>query len=157
MAETWDWFAKPTQESMQSLHVSLGILLAAAVVARIIWRLIPGHQRSSPEEGWVRIASKAVHYALYLLLIAQAALGFSFRWAQREPLSFFGLFAIPSPLGVVDKATRHQLHDLHDKVGWAIVIVAFAHALGALYHHYIVKDGVLGRMLPLMRRSGGAA
>jgi cytochrome b561 len=153
LAETWDYFAKPTQESLQRLHVSLGILLAAVIVARLIWRWIPGHQRPAIVSGWVKIASKAVHYLLYMLLVVQVGLGFAFRWAQKEPLSFFGLFTIPSPLGVADKATRHTLHGLHEKIGWAIVIIAFGHALAALYHHYSLHDRVLGRMLPWARKS----
>jgi cytochrome b561 len=152
-AETWDWFTKPTRETMQSLHVSLGLLLTLVIIARVIWRLIPGHQRPSIVSGWVETASKGVHYFLYVLLIVQAGLGFAFRWAQAEPLSFFGLFAIPSPLGPIAKATRHTLHDLHDKAGWAIIILAFGHALAALYHHYKLHDRVLGRMLPFARRS----
>lgn len=152
-AETWDWFSKPTRETMQSLHVSLGVLLTAVILARVIWRLVPGHQRPSIVSGWVETAAKVVHYFLYALLAVQAGLGFAFRWAQAEPLSFFGLFAIPSPLGTIAKATRHTIHDLHDKVGWAIVIIALGHALAALYHHYKLRDRVLGRMLPLARRS----
>jgi cytochrome b561 len=153
LAETWDYFAKPTQERLQSLHVSLGVLLAAVVVTRLIWRWIPGHQRPAIVSGWVKIASKAVHYLLYMLLVVQVGLGFAFRWAQKEPLSFFGLFTIPGPFGAMDRATRHTLHGLHEKVGWAIVIIAFGHALAALYHHYSLHDRVLGRMLPLARRS----
>ena len=134
LAETWDWFAHDTAESMQSVHVSLGVLLTVVVAARLAWRWMPGHQVSSLEVGWVRIASKAVHYLLYVLLVAQAGLGFAFRWAQGHPVSFFGLFGIPGPYGAVDKPTRHLLHDLHEKVGWAIVILALGHALAALYH-----------------------
>ena len=148
---TWDYFTHATAETMQSLHVSLGVVFTAAVAARLIWRWMPGHQVSSLEVGWMRIASKGVHYLLYLLLLVQAGLGFAFRWAQGHPVGFFGLFAIPSPLGVVEKATRHTLHDLHEKAGWLIVIIALGHALAALYHHYVVKDRVLLRMLP---RSG---
>jgi cytochrome b561 len=147
-AETWDYFAKPTQETMQSLHVSLGVLLIAVIVARIVWRLIPGHQVSSLDIGWARIASKGVHYLLYLLLGAQVVTGFLFRWAQGHSVSFFGLFAIPSPFDAFDKASRRQVHTIHEWLGWAIVIVAFAHALAALYHHYVLKDRVLMRMLP---------
>jgi cytochrome b561 len=152
LAETWDGFAKPTQEGMQSLHVSFGMLLAVVVVARLAWRLIPGHQVSSLEVGWVRIASKGVHYLLYALLVAQAGLGFAFRWAQGHPVGFFGLFGIPGPYGEIDKATRHPLLEFHEKIGWAIVIIALGHALAALYHHYVLKDRVLDRMLPLARR-----
>jgi cytochrome b561 len=142
---------------MESLHISLGVLLTAAVVARIVWRLIPGHQRPAIVSGWVKLASKAVHYLLYLLLVAQAGLGFALRWAQGHAVSFFGLFAIPGPYGALDRPTRHTLHSLHEYGGWAIVIVAFCHALAALYHHYKLHDRVLARMLPLARRSEVAA
>lgn len=148
LAVTWDYFPKTTRQSMESVHISLGVLLAAVIVARLVWRLIPGHQISSLEVGWVRSASKGVHYLLYLLLVMQAATGFLFRWAQGHPVSFFGLFAIPGPFDATDKAMRHQLHGIHEKVGWGIVIIAFAHALAALYHHYVLKDRVLMRMLP---------
>jgi cytochrome b561 len=153
LAETCDSFAKPPRERMESTQVSLGLLLAAVIVTRIVWRLIPGHQRSSIVSGWVETASKAVHYVLYLLLVTQAGLGFGWRWAQGDPVGFFGLFGIPGPYGQLDRATRHTFHDLHTFVGWSIVIIAFAHALAALYHHYGLHDRVLGRMLPLARRS----
>jgi cytochrome b561 len=152
LAMTWDWFAKPTAKAMESVHISLGVLLAAAILARIAWRLLRGHQQSSLEGGWVAIASKGVHYLLYVLLVAQAALGFAFRWAQGHAVGFFGLFAIPGPFGEVERPLRRLLHEAHEWVGWAIVAIAFAHALAALYHHYVLKDGLLGRMLPAARR-----
>jgi cytochrome b561 len=152
LAITWDDFAKPTQENMQSLHVSLGVLLTAVIVVRIVWRLIPGHQIAPLGIGWVRIASKAGHYLLYTLLVAQVATGFLFRWAQGHPVSFFGLFGIPSPFGALSRPERHTLHQVHEYIGWGIVIVAFAHALAALYHHYVLKDRVLRRMLPKRAR-----
>lgn len=148
LALSWDFFPKPIQESMQSLHVSLGVLLAAVIVVRLIWRWIPGHQVHSLETGLVRMASKGVHYLLYALLALQLVLGFAFRWAQGHPVGFFGLFGIPGPFGAIDRSTRHIIHDFHEWVGWAIVIIAFAHALAALYHHYVLKDRVLMRMLP---------
>jgi cytochrome b561 len=150
-AITCYYFSHATSETMQSVHVSLGVLLTAVILVRIVWRWLPGHQISSLEVGWVRRASKGVHYLLYLLLVAQAALGFGFRWAQGHPVSFFGLFAIPGPYGALDKASRHTLHFLHEKIGWVIVIIAFGHALAALYHHYVLKDRVLKRMLPAVR------
>jgi cytochrome b561 len=152
MAKIWDSFDKPTRQGMESVHVSLGVLLAGVVIARIIWRLIPGHQRPASVSGWVKLASKAVHYLLYALLVTQAALGFGWRWAQGHAVEFFGLFGIPGPYGELGRPTRHTFHDLHENVAWAIVIIAGLHALAALYHHYFLKDRVLGRMLPPARR-----
>jgi cytochrome b561 len=47
---------------------------------------------------------------------------------------------------------RHQLRELHENLGWAIIAVALLHALAALYHHYVLKDRVLERMLPSLAR-----
>ena len=152
LAETWDWFGRDTRETMQDLHTSLGVLLTAVVLTRVVWRLIPGHQRPTIVSGWVEIASKSVHYLLYALLIAQALLGFTVGWSAGHPIHVFGL-PIPDPIGTLAKPLRHEIRDIHSKVGWAIIIVAFGHALAALYHHYVVKDRVLGRMLPFARKS----
>ena len=152
LAISWDYFAKPTRHGMESVHISLGVLLTAVILARIVWRLIPGHQVSSLQARWVKLASKGVHYLLYLLLIAQAATGFAFRWAQGHAVSFFGLFGIPGPYGQLPRPDRRLLHELHEYGGWAIVIIAGLHAAAALYHHYVLRDRVLGRMLSLARR-----
>src|SRR5206468_11062684 len=91
LAETWDWFGRHTRETMQDLHTSLGVLLTAVVLTRVVWRLIPGHQRPTIVSGWVEIASKSVHYLLYALLIAQALLGFTVGWSAGHPIHVFGL------------------------------------------------------------------
>ena len=152
LAQTWDWFAKPVKGLMEDTHMSFGVLLAAAVIARLVWRWLPGHQLSSLEAGWVRLVSKATHYLLYGLLVIEAGLGFAFRWGAGRPMEFFGL-GIPPLTGAIDKALRHDLREIHEWVGWAIIILALIHALAALYHHYALKDRVLERMLPAVRRS----
>jgi cytochrome b561 len=148
---TWDYFPKPTVGEMQSIHISLGVLLTAVVVARIVWRFVPGHQMSSLDAGWMKLASKGVHYLLYALLVVQAGLGFAWRWAQGHDVSFFGLFAIPGPYGALARPTRHLIAESHQYIAWTIVILAGLHALAALYHHYKLHDRVLERMLPIAR------
>jgi cytochrome b561 len=147
LGQTWDWFPKPARELMEDTHMSFGVLLTAVIATRLVWRLIPGHQLSSLEARWVRVASKATHYLLYLLLAAEAALGFAFRWGAGRPMEFFGL-GIPPLIGEMSRPLRHELRDFHNWVGWAIVVIALLHAAAALYHHYVLKDGVLLRMLP---------
>ena len=147
LSQVWDWFAKPTKGLLEDTHMSFGVLLAVVVVARIAWRLMPGHQVSSLEAGWMRIASKATHYVLYALLIAEAVLGFAFRWGAGRPMAFFGT-GIPPLIGEIAKPLRRELREFHEWIGWAIIILALLHALAALYHHYVLKDRVLVRMLP---------
>jgi cytochrome b561 len=151
-AITWDYFPQAVKHQMESIHISLGVLLTAVILTRIVWRFFPGHQMAPLTSGWMKLAAKAVHYLLYLMLLAQAALGFGFRWAQGHAVEFFGLFGIPGPYGQLARPDRRLLHELHEWVGWGIVIVAATHALAALYHHYVVKDRVLERMLPTVAR-----
>ena len=65
-------------------------------------------------------------------------------------MSFFGL-KIPPPFTGAGKAAADQIQDIHNWVGWAIIVLAAGHALAALYHHYALHDRVLGRMFPPAR------
>jgi cytochrome b561 len=152
LAQTWGWFAKPTKGLMEDTHMSFGVLLTAVILARIIWRWLPGHQVTSIEAGWVRVASQTTHYVLYLLLIAEAGLGFAFRWGAGRPMAFFGS-GIPPLIGEIARPLRRQLREFHEWIGWAIIVLALLHAAAALYHHYVLRDRVLARMLP--RRATG--
>jgi len=91
-----------------------------------------------------------VHYLLYVMLAAEAVLGFLLRWSGNEAMSFFGL-QIPPPFAPFSKPAHRLIGDLHNWNGWAIVILATGHALAALYHHYVLHDRVLSRMLPTVR------
>jgi cytochrome b561 len=152
LAEIWDYFAKPAQHLLQATHMSFGILLGAVIIARLGWRQMPGHQVSSLEIGWMRATSTAAHYLLYVLLIVEVGLGVATQWVKGRPLSFFGL-GIPSPLAALARPDRQQVQEVHNWVAWTIIIVAAGHALAALYHHYALRDRVLGRMFPPARRS----
>lgn len=150
LAESWGWFDRPTRHLMIVAHMSLGIILAVVVPARIVWRLVPGHQMPPAVSGWVEMASKAVHYLLYGMLLAEAVLGFILRWSGNEAMSFFGL-QIPPPFAPFSKPVHHLIGELHNWNGWAIVILAAGHAAAALYHHVVLRDRVLSRMLPVVR------
>jgi cytochrome b561 len=152
LGQTWGWFARPTHHLMVATHMSFGIVLAVVVLVRIIWRFMLGHQASSLEAGWMRIASKTVHYLFYCLLVAEAVLGFLSRWEGNEAMSFFGL-QIHSPFAGAGQKVAHQLQDIHNWVGWTIIALAIGHAAAALYHHYALHDRVLGRMFPPARTS----
>lgn len=147
LSQLWGLFGRPAHHVMVVAHMSFGIILAIVIVGRIVWRLLPGHQVSAIGAGWPVLAAKAVHYLLYALLASEAVLGFLLRWSGNELMSFFGLLIGP-PFAPFSKAAQHQIGELHENVGWAIVILAAGHALAALYHHYVLKDRVLLRMLP---------
>ena len=153
LAQVWDLWDRPTHRFMAISHMSLGVILTAIIVARIVWRLIPGHQVPPANVGAAAIAAKAVHYLLYLMLAAEAVLGFVLRWSEGKPMNFFGLL-IRGPFEKWSRVAHHQVGEIHEWNGWAIIAIAFLHALAALYHHYVLRDRVLLRMLPGNRDPG---
>ena len=150
LGQTWGWFPRPTRHLMIVTHMSFGIILTCVIVARLLWRFFFRAEVRSLESGIIRIASMTVHYVLYALLATEAVLGFLSRWEGNEAMSFFGL-QIPPPFTGAGEKAAHQLQDIHNWVGWTIIVLALGHALAALYHHYFLKDRVLLRMLPSAR------
>jgi cytochrome b561 len=150
LGQTWDWFSRPTRHLMIVTHMSFGIILTLVVLTRVLWRFVLRHHVASLESGWVRIASTTGHYLFYALLVTEAVLGFLSRWEGNEAMSFFGLQIRPPFTGSGQKLA-HQLQNIHNWVGWTIIILALGHALAALYHHYFLKDRVLARILPMAR------
>jgi cytochrome b561 len=153
-AQIWERLehSTPLREGLQSVHISLGILLAVIIIGRLLWRLFTvstGRSKQQPiaMPTLLKAASHRTHLVLYLLLIAQIVLGFLFRWSQAEPFYFFGLFPIPDIFDF-DSIMTSTFGMLHNYVAWALIIVAGVHALAALFHHYVLRDGVLRRMWP---------
>ncbi len=153
-AHIWEVLERgtPLRKGLQSVHISMGILLAVIIIGRLLWRLFTvstGRSKQAPiaMPMLMKAAAHLTHLALYLLLIAQVVLGFLYRWSQAEPFYFFGLFPIPDVFDF-DSVMTSTFRMLHNNVAWALIIVAGVHALAALFHHYVLRDGVLRRMLP---------
>ena len=104
------------------LHVWVGVAVLALAALRIVLRLTRGGPAAEP--GTMGKAASAVHGLLYLLLLAVPVSG---------AVAWFG--------GVEDAGDPHEL------MVNLLILLAGAHALAALFHHYVMKDGVLKRML----------
>lgn len=147
LAEFWEFFAKPTEHAMVVTHMSLGMILTGVYVLRLVWRGSAGRRLPAAGLGVLDRVAKATHHALYTLLGVELALGFATRWTHNQALSFFGLL-IPSPFGQISRQTGWLVGQAHDVVAWTIIVLAGCHAAAALLHHYVIRDGVLRRMLP---------
>lgn len=130
---------------MRSVHILLGVALAVVLVARIAWRVTGGRRLPPADRGLVHLAGEAAHYLLYALMAAEVAVGLSYLWVRGD--SIFGLFSIPA-YDPGNRALRRTVGGLHELAANAILIVVGLHAGAALFHHYVLHDGVLRRMLP---------
>ncbi len=51
-----------------------------------------------------------------------------------------------------DKVLRHNVVETHEWLANGLLILAALHAVSALWHHFVVKDDVLKRMLACGRK-----
>jgi cytochrome b561 len=130
------------------VHVSIGVIVVALTLVRLGWRKIappPAHPNDSPR--WVKSGAKIGHWLLYALILWQGALGLWMAASSPVDIRFFNGFNI-SALAPASPEMVEMLRPWHRLGGWAFSAVLIGHVLGALWHHYLLKDDVLVRMLP---------
>ena len=145
-AQTIDWFPRgPLRVDARSVHITVGVLLAALLAARVVWRVTGGRRLPLADQGAVNLVAKGTHWGLYALLAAMVLVGMFLAWTRGD--SIFNLFSIPA-YDPADKALPDQVLGVHATIGWLIVALAGLHAAAALFHRYVWRDAVLARMLP---------
>lgn len=105
-------------------HVAFGLAILTLVVVRILVRLSRGAPAAPGEPGSLAVkAADWGHRLLYLLMIAVPLGGAS--------VFFLGL----------------EVGEIHGLAANVLMLVVLGHALMALYHQYVLKDGLLRRMM----------
>lgn len=130
-------------------HKSFGITILALMLLRLVWRLIntvPAEPSDVPQ--WQRIAARISHIALYVLLIATPIVGWLMSSARNFPVSWFGLVTLPDFIAP-NRPAYDFLHEAHEVMALTLLGLALLHVAAALKHHFIDRDNVLRRMLPL--------
>jgi cytochrome b561 len=133
----------PLNAGYWSIHVVLGFVLVVAALWRVVWRMAGGSRLPAAEPGVLGFIAKATHYLLYALLIVVIALGVANAFVRGYHI--FGLFSLPE---IGDRAMRRPITGWHGLAANILIAVAFLHAIAALAHHYVMRDGVLRRMMP---------
>ena len=137
--------------ALYSGHKLAGLVILALVVWRLVYRATRG---APPDEltlaPWQRIVAHFTHWALYALLLAVPIAGY-IGIALFPALDVFGLFKLPAPVGP-DKEAAKLAFAVHGALALGLVGLAALHVGAALHHYLILKDNVLGRMIPSLRR-----
>lgn len=135
------------REGMKSWHFMLGLTVLAFVLIRVVVRALRPAPAITPlQPEWQRGLARAVHLLLYVFMIGMPIAGWIILSASGKMIPFFGL-SLP-PLVSESKALAGQIKELHEtgaSVGY--FLIGF-HAAAALFHHYVIKDDTLRRMLP---------
>ncbi|MBK1873480.1 MULTISPECIES: cytochrome b [Marinobacter] len=129
------------------IHRSVGILLFALVIFRLLWRLFTPSPESIPaHKRWEVLSARAAHGLLYVLIFVAMVSGYLISTADGSSISVFGWFEVPSVTGQI-KGLEDTAGLVHYWSTWALVGLAALHAAGALKHHFIDRDETLRRML----------
>lgn len=143
----------PALRAWMPAHKSIGISVLVLTVARLAWRI--GHRPPplpAARPAWEKGAAHATHWALYALLLLIPLSGWMMVSGPggRRPLDWFGAF--PIPYLPVSKAGAGLGGSAHGLLGWAMLALVAIHVAAALRHHFLLRDGLLARMLPTRAR-----
>lgn len=131
-------------------HESLGILVFVVTVLRLIWVAFRPAAPQVQMVNLMQLTGKLVHIALWMLLLALPATALLALGSEAYPLTLLGGVRVDQ-LPVIANSSIAKLADwgdVHKFLGDAIMWIAGLHAAAAIYHHLILKDGVLSAMLP---------
>ncbi|MDM8010704.1 MAG: cytochrome b [Parasphingorhabdus sp.] len=132
---------------LKTWHFMLGLSVLALVIIRIVTRLFTTKPPIKPEPpAWQMLLAKVTHLSLYAFMLAMPLLGWLILSSADATIPFYGL-ELPA-LVAPDKALAEQIEEVHETIGTIGYFLIGLHALAALFHHYVVKDNTLRRMLP---------
>jgi cytochrome b561 len=135
------------REGLKTWHFMLGLSVLLLVIFGIVVCVMSVNPPITPEPPvWQALFAKLMHFALYAFLLAMPVAGWLILSALGKPVPYFGL-ELPA-LVAQNKALAGQVKELHETVGMIGYYLIGLHAIAALFHHYIVKDNTLQRMLP---------
>lgn len=144
--------------TMFQLHKSVGITVLLLSVVRLAWRLVnPAPPLPTGMKGWERFAAHATHGFFYLMMIGMPLTGWAvvsvspwniptLLWSK-IPWPHIGFLHALNPSAKASvEAISSNVHMLLAFGGAALIAL---HVGAALKHQFILRDGVLGRMLPI--------
>ena len=145
-----DFFPKGTPRiTVRSLHITAGIMLGIVLAMRLLWRFGGGVRLPPSDTGAAGKLASGIHHLLYLLMGVIVVVGLACVWFRGDTL--FNLFTVPA-FEPGNKELAHNAVEFHGLLANILLAVAGLHAAAALWHHLMLKDSVLQRMWPQLKR-----
>ncbi len=131
-----------------AIHRPLGIAILILVPVRFMYRFLRPPPAFPPTMAkQERLAATASEYTLYALMLLLPLVGWGMLSAARYPIVMFGSWHLPFILPH-DAALHAVLRKGHSVLAYLFFLLFLVHLTAVLFHTLIVKDGLLGRMLP---------
>jgi cytochrome b561 len=137
----------PAKLKIYALHKSIGLTLLALAALRLAWRARERRPVLAAMPAWQAAIAAVTKVLLYALMFAIPLSGWLYNSAAGFPLQWFRLVNLP-PLAGADPALKALAKGAHETGVITLIVLVAAHALAALKHHFIDRDGTLAAMLP---------
>jgi cytochrome b561 len=134
--------------SLLEWHRSMGVAVWTLTLARLLWKTKKARQPRLPASmsRIQRRLARGTEMALYILLLTQPISGVVQSVARGKALALDGL-TLPA-LMARDKGLTQLAHAIHEKAALVLLALIGLHALAAMFHGIVRRDGVLQSMLP---------
>jgi cytochrome b561 len=134
-------------------HESLGLLVMLLTAVRLVWVALRPAAPQFQMAAWMHVAGRLVHIALWVLLLALPITGLLALGRESHPLTLLASVRIDRIPLIADSgiARLADWGDVHKLLGDSIMWLAGLHAAAAVFHHQVLKDGVLLAMLPRVK------
>ena len=149
----------PMRSPLITYHKAVGFSVLIPLAIRLCWRAlnpVPRHLDTMP--AWQVRASRISHFLLYFFLIAMPVSGY----IGNGTGVYYGDFHVTAfqdtslaswifeSFGITYQQVEEPFDTFHYRIAgpfivWVLVLI---HASAAIYHHAVLKDDVLRRMLP---------
>ena len=139
----------PQKLKFYSYHKWAGITVLLLALARLAWRIThkpPPLPASQPH--WQQMAAHAGHGLLYGLIFAAPLTGWLMSSALGFPVVWFGVLPLPD-LIEKNQELGELLKLVHRYLNYTFLALVIGHALTAIKHQWLDRDGTLDRMLPV--------
>lgn len=147
--------AREVRLAPPTLHFAFGLSVLLLLVPRLITRIFADNLPLATPASWLAYTATWAHRALYLLLIVVPLTGWYAASRLGVEISIFGL-TIPPIAHAVD-GRPGPIAGLHPLGGNLLLLLAGLHAALGLWHHFVRRDGTLGRMSPFRGNAWGLA
>jgi cytochrome b561 len=140
----------PASRSDIVWHESLGVLVFLLTLTRLLWIAFGPRAPRFALPPWMERTSRVVNVTLWTLLIVLPITAILALGSEGHPLTLLGGLRVDR-MPLIEASSLAMLADwgeVHGVLGDVLMWLAGFHAAAALYHHFVLKDGVLRAMLP---------
>ena len=136
---------------LYQFHKSYGFLFGSLLIIRVLWKLFTQRPKTVGN-SLMNFVSRANQILILFLLVLLVASGYTMASLSiiPIPINIFG-WNVPALLRP-DMVMEQTATAVHHNIAFGLITLVLIHSGSALFHHFILKDRTLTRILIRKRR-----